>query len=212
MNENDNKTNRKSGNIADWINEQKKHKEQHGRGKDEADNIWPPEPVKRKVAENMKNQRTETMQVHSHDKEDKKTPINNRQDVADNIGLPTQIDGLPQGIYAHFLLTNISGLGRKKGIPRYMKLEKTKTLIGKYASAHIRLDDEDTIEIKHAKIIFEDTGGKKDFVIYPINNASLSVNGSTVSDSGIVLHSGDTVEIGSAELIFFYKDIKRNLS
>jgi hypothetical protein len=76
--------------------------------------------------------------------------------------------------------------------------------------AHIRLDDQETVETKHAKVIYEEKDGKREFVIYPIDQARVSVNGQIVSSKGRVLKSGDRVKIGSADLILFHKDLRED--
>lgn len=118
--------------------------------------------------------------------------------------------GLPKNFYAHFLLIDIDSSTREiRGLPRYMAINNARTLIGRYAKAHIHLDDPASVEIKHAKLIFEEKKGKRDFVIYQINNSNVSVNGRSLSGNGVALKSGDRVEIGSANLIFFHCDLER---
>lgn len=130
------------------------------------------------------------------------------QPVADE-SIITVSASLPKNIYAHFLLIDIDAPVREiRGVPRYIPISNTRTLIGRYAKAHVHLDDLATIEIKHAKLVFEDKNGNRDFFIYPINNAIVSVNRKSLSDEGIILKSGDLVEIGSADLIFFHCDLE----
>lgn len=118
---------------------------------------------------------------------------------------------LPKGVYAHFLLIDIAGPVKKvRGIPRYLQLERAKTLIGRYSKAHVHLDDPDTVEKKHAKVIYEEREGKNGFVIYPIDHAQVTLNEGIVSSEGVVLKSGDRVEIGSADLIFFHRDLEKD--
>lgn len=119
-------------------------------------------------------------------------------------------EGLPKNIYAHFLLIDINAPVKEiRVLPRYIAINNSRTLIGRYSKAHICLDDPASVEIKHAKLIFEENKGQKAFVIYQINNSTVSVNGSSLSGNGVVLKSGDCVEIGSAKLIFFHRDLRR---
>ncbi len=118
---------------------------------------------------------------------------------------------LPAGVFAHFLLIDIAGPVKEiKGVPRYMQIKTTKTFIGRDARVHILLDDPATVEVKHAKLFYEERDGEKDFLIYPIGNADINVNGETVYTEGIILKTGDRIKIGSADLIFFHKDLERN--
>jgi hypothetical protein len=115
---------------------------------------------------------------------------------------------LSKNLNAHFLLINIdSHVKDIRELPRYIPINNVRTLIGRYAKAHIILDDPNTIEIKHAKLIFEDKNGNTNFYMYPINNAMVSINGELLTDKGNVLKSGDLVKIGSADLIFFNLDL-----
>ena len=118
---------------------------------------------------------------------------------------------LPEGVYAHFLLIDIAPpIKSVRGIPQYLEVKQTRTLIGSYVNAHVRLDDQNTIELKHAKLIYEERDRKREFVIYPIDQACVSVNGAMVSSKGMALKSGDRVKIGSADLILFHKDLGEN--
>jgi len=118
---------------------------------------------------------------------------------------------LPVGIYAHFLLIDISYQVKEiRRMPMYLPIKKTRILIGGHFKAHIHLDDSSTIDPKHAKIIYKETDGKNEFVLYPISNAPVIANDNNVSDEGIVVQNGDLIKIGSAKLIFFQKDIGRN--
>lgn len=118
---------------------------------------------------------------------------------------------LPEGVYAHFLLIDIAPpIKYVRGIPQYLQINQTRTLIGSYVNAHIRLDDQETVETKHAKVIYEEKDGKREFVIYPIDQARVSVNGQIVSSKGMALRSGDRVKIGSADLILFHKDLRED--
>jgi ribosome-associated protein YbcJ (S4-like RNA binding protein) len=113
---------------------------------------------------------------------------------------------LPPSVHALFLLVDIASPAREtRGIPRYLPLEYTRTLVGTHAKAHVCLDDPETVRPKHAKVIYEASGGMREFVIYPIQDGEAYVNGRVVPKGGLVLRSGDTVEIGSAELLFFAK-------
>ena len=120
------------------------------------------------------------------------------------------IVNLPKNMYAHFLLVDIDAPVKEiRGLPRYLLINNSRTLIGRYSKAHIFLDDPASIAIKHAKVIFEEKKGKKDFTIYQINDSNVSVNGISLSGEGIVLKSGDLVGIGSAKLLFFYCELER---
>lgn len=117
-------------------------------------------------------------------------------------------DTLPKGLYAHFLLINISGYSKDiRGLPRCFAIEKTRTLIGKYIKSHVRLDDPDTIQSKHAKVTYEILQNKGKFVLYPLGEATVMMNGKMVSPAGVTLKNGDIVSIGSAELVFFIRDV-----
>jgi len=121
--------------------------------------------------------------------------------------VPDVITVLPKDLYAHFLLINIDSRVKEiRELPRYLPINNAKILIGRYAKAHIILDDPHTVEIKHAKLIFEDKNGNRNFYLYPINNAVVSINGELLTDTGNILKSGDLVKIGSAALIFFRYD------
>jgi hypothetical protein len=118
---------------------------------------------------------------------------------------------LPDGVYAHFLLIDIApAIKYVRELPLYFPIKQTRTLIGSYVNAHVRLDDQQTIETKHAKLIYEESEGKRGFVIYPIAQARVFVNGEILSEGGLLLKSGDRVRIGSADLIIFQKDLKHS--
>jgi len=115
---------------------------------------------------------------------------------------------LPPGVLAHLLLIEIAGTARRnRELPRYLPLKKYRSLAGRHVKANLNLDDESTVAIKHAKIIYEERENRERFVIYPIDTASVYVNDSQVSGAGMPLVSGDLVAIGSARLIFFQKNL-----
>jgi endogenous inhibitor of DNA gyrase (YacG/DUF329 family) len=181
-----------SGDLGDWI----------GKEKEVPDNEK--ETIVGEEQKIQKAQETEKKRV--------KTPrYRERKRDEDDI-TPLGIS-LPEGVYGHFLLIDIAPPVKDiRGIPQYIQIKTTRALIGSYVKAHIRLDDQRTIKTKHAKVIYEERDGKKEFSIYPIDDAPLSVNGKIVSSVGIVLKSGDRVKIGSADLIFFHKDLKQKQS
>lgn len=116
---------------------------------------------------------------------------------------------LSKDLYAHFLLINIdSSMKEIRKLPRYIPINNARTLLGRYAKANIILDDPNSIEIKHAKLTFEDRSGKKKFYLYPINDAIVLINGESLTSTGNILKSGDLVKIGSACLIFFHYDLE----
>jgi hypothetical protein len=118
---------------------------------------------------------------------------------------------LPEGIYAHFLLIDIApAIKYVREIPLYFPIKQTRTLIGSHINAHVRLDDQHTVQNKHAKLIYEEMEGNREFVIYPIEQTQLFVNGKSVSSDGVALKSGDRVKIGSADLIIFHIDVKKH--
>ncbi len=118
---------------------------------------------------------------------------------------------LPEGIYAHFLLIDIApAIKYVREIPLYFPIKQTRTLIGSHINAHVRLDDQHTVQNKHAKLINEEMKGNREFVIYPIEQTQLFVNGKSVSSDGVALKSGDRVKIGSADLIIFHIDVKKH--
>jgi len=142
----------------------------------------------------------------AEEKEEK--PSDSEQSVSEET-VSHVLTALPKNIYAHFLLINIDSPAKEiRGLPRYIPINNVKILIGRYAKAHIILDDPNNIEIKHAKLVFEDKNGNRNFYMYPINNATVYINGELLSDNGHVLKSGDLVKIGSAELIFFHYDLE----
>ena len=114
---------------------------------------------------------------------------------------------LPKGLFAHFLLIDIRAPVREiRGIPRYLRLEACCTVIGRHAGARIFLDDEKTVEPMHARVVYEQREESAEFVLYPVDDAPVLVNGKETSREGVVCNSGDGVQIGSAHLIFFAKN------
>ncbi len=118
---------------------------------------------------------------------------------------------LPQGIYALFLLIDIGGPAKKfLRLPWYFHLEKVKTLIGRYSKALVHLDDPETVEVKHAKVTYGEKNGRNVFTLCPIEFAEVTKNSRPVPDKGTILENGDLVGIGSAQLIFFHKEVKED--
>jgi hypothetical protein len=116
---------------------------------------------------------------------------------------------LETGVIAHFLLIDIDGpVKLTRGLPRYLPLTRSRTLAGRYVSAHLHLDDERTVLPKHAKILYEERGGQRLFVVYPLDEARVLVNGRVVTVAGTTLSNGDVVHMGSAKLVFFEKHLK----
>ncbi|MEE8176571.1 MAG: FHA domain-containing protein [Acidobacteriota bacterium] len=114
---------------------------------------------------------------------------------------------LPKGLFAHFLLIDIRAPVREmRGIPRYLQLEACCTVIGRHAGARIFLDDEKTVNPLHARVVYEQREKSAEFVLYPMEDAPVLVNGKGISSAGVVCNSGDGVQIGSAHLIFFAKN------
>ncbi len=114
---------------------------------------------------------------------------------------------LPTGLFAHFLLIDIQAPVREmRGIPRYLRLQTCCTVIGRHAGARIFLDDAKTVEPKHARVVYEQREKSAEFVLYPVQDAQVLVNGKVISSEGVVCNSGDGVQIGSAHLIFFSKN------
>jgi hypothetical protein len=95
-----------------------------------------------------------------------------------------------------------------RGLPRFFPLKMTRTLAGRHVRAHILLDDEATVLPEHARILYEEKDGQPLFVIDPVGGGPVTVNGITVYGGGAVLANGDVIRIGSATLIFYYKDLK----
>jgi hypothetical protein len=115
---------------------------------------------------------------------------------------------LPKGLYAHFLLIDIASPVREiRGVPRYLPIKETPTFLGRNESAQILLDDPWTVDLWHAKVELHEADGKMLFVIYPVEKSRVAVNGAMVGKSGYSLQSEDMIQIGSAQLIFFQRDI-----
>ena len=118
---------------------------------------------------------------------------------------------LPEGVYANFLLIDIApSIKSVRGVPQYFQISQTRTLIGSYVNAHIRLDDPETVEKKHAKVVYEEKKGKGEFSIYPIGQSRVSVNSEVLGLKGKMLKNGDRVQIGSADLVLFHKDLRED--
>ncbi|MCZ6751857.1 MAG: FHA domain-containing protein [Acidobacteria bacterium] len=114
---------------------------------------------------------------------------------------------LPKGLFAHFLLIDIRAPVREmRGIPRYLRLEACCTVIGRHAGARIFLDDDKTVKPLHARLLYEQREKSAEFVLYPLEDAPVLVNGKEIASGGVVCNSGDGVQIGSAHLIFFAKN------
>lgn len=134
------------------------------------------------------------------------SPVGRGGDVPPQQNIP-----LPDSVYAHFLLININATEKEiRGVPRYLRIEKTRTLIGRYRKAHIYFDDP-KVSRKHAKVIYEERNKRVEFIISSIE-ADVYVNGKKVNTEGIALENGDTIEIGSARLIFFMKDLRNGVN
>ena len=79
-------------------------------------------------------------------------------------------------------------------------------MIGRHAGARIFLDDDKTVKPLHARLLYEQREKSAEFVLYPVEDASVLVNGKEIASEGVVCNSGDGVQIGSAHLIFFAKN------
>ena len=111
---------------------------------------------------------------------------------------------LPRGTYAHFLLVDIASPVREiRGVPRYLPVREIPTLLGRYEKAHIHLDDPGTVHLKHATLDLQRLHNKSVFVVRPLEDAQVTVNGERVDSAGVALKSEDRIQIGSAKLIFF---------
>jgi hypothetical protein len=188
-----------SADLADWVRKQKetsgeeKRTGVEERQKREEEKAFP----EKKVEEEAK-------------KGEEKVPLDFEKTKVEAISSPLGPE-LPDGVYAHFLLIDIAPpIKYVRGVPQYLEVKQTRTLIGSYVNAHVRLDDQNTVALKHAKLIYEERDRKREFVIYPIDPARVSVNGEVVSSEGRVLKSGDRVKIGSADLILFHKDLQED--
>ena len=181
-----------SGDLEDWMGEQK---DLHDDDK-----------------QTVVQEPQEILEEQGAEKKKRKRPLDRERKRDEDDITPLAIS-LPEGVYGHFLLIDIAAPVKDiRGIPQYIQIKTTRALIGSYVKAHIRLDDQRTIKTKHAKVIHEERDGKNEFFIHPIDNAPLSVNGKIVSSVGTLLKSGDRVNIGSADLIFFHKDLKQKKS
>jgi len=130
------------------------------------------------------------------------------KEIAEERVLPLPKGILSQELHAHFKLINISGtFKRTRGLPHFFSVERDDTLIGIGKKAHIKLDDPNSVRVEHAKLIYKEK--EKAFVIYPIGDAPVFVNGNRVSAKGLALKSEDRVKIGSADLIFFQVDLPK---
>jgi hypothetical protein len=188
-----------SADLADWVKRQKK----------------PPDVEKRTVVEERQKREEEKEKTFPEKKvegetkkREEKVPLDFEETKVEAV--PSLLGPqLPEGVYAHFLLIDIAPpIKYVRGVPQYLQINQTRTLIGSYVNAHIRLDDQETVETKHAKVIYEEKDGKTKFVIYPIDQARVLVNGQIVSSKGMALKNGDRVKIGSADLILFHKDLQ----
>ena len=187
-----------SADLADWV---RKQKETSGEGKR-------PVAEERQKREEEKEKSSPEKKLEKETKKEEETaPLDLEGTKVEAISSPLGPE-LPEGVYAHFLLIDIAPpIKYVRGIPQYLEVKQTRTLIGSYVNAHVRLDDQNTVALKHAKLIYEERDRKREFVIYPIDPARVSVNGEVVSSEGRVLKSGDRVKIGSADLILFHKDL-----
>jgi sulfur carrier protein ThiS len=190
-----------SADLADWVRKQKET----------------PGEEKRTVVEERQRREEEKEKASPEKKVEEETkkgvekaPLDLDKTKVEAISSPLGPE-LPDGVYAHFLLIDIAPpIKYVRGIPQYLEVKQTRTLIGSYVNAHVRLDDQNTVALKHAKLIYEERDRKREFVIYPIDPARVSVNGEVVPSEGMVLKSGDRVKIGSADLILFLKELKED--
>jgi sulfur carrier protein ThiS len=190
-----------SADLADWVRKQKET----------------PGEDKRTVVEERQRREEEKEKASPEKKVEEETkkgvekaPLDLDKTKVEAISSPLGPE-LPDGVYAHFLLIDIAPpIKYVRGIPQYLEVKQTRTLIGSYVNAHVRLDDQNTVALKHAKLIYEERDRKREFVIYPIDPARVSVNGEVVPSEGMVLKSGDRVKIGSADLILFLKELKED--
>jgi len=115
---------------------------------------------------------------------------------------------LPKGLYAHFLLVDIDAPVREtRGIPRYLPVDTCSAWIGRKAGVRIFLDDAKTVAPIHAKIEYN-PDAQSDFVLTPHGGSRVLVNGKPAPAQGVVCQNGDWVQIGSARLIFFSKNLR----
>jgi sulfur carrier protein ThiS len=187
-----------SADLADWVRKQKETSAEEKRTV--AEERQKKEEEKEKAFPEKKGEEAK--------KAEEKAPLDLEKTKVEAISSPLGPE-LPEGVYAHFLLIDIAPpIKSVRGIPQYLEVKQTRTLIGSYVNAHVRLDDQNTVALKHAKLIYEERNRKREFVIYPIDPARVSVNGEVVSSEGRVLKSGDRVKIGSADLILFHKKLQ----
>jgi hypothetical protein len=145
----------------------------------------------------------------SGDRERQRETITTQTGPAESAGSGSLISrALPKGIYAHFLLVDIASPVREiRGIPRYLPIKETPTFLGRNEKVQILLDDPWTIDLWHARVDLREAEGKALFVISPVDKARITVNGEVVAPGGFLLESEDVIQIGSAQLVFFKRDI-----
>lgn len=209
----------KTGDLKDWLSRRQKKKEGskeeiHAEDKqtltdldDEEKDEHADAPTKLpEAAIEEKAEQDKTVKLPKAEQEQRQDSIwPPRESPVKNIKLPLNV-------YAHFLLIDIDGPAKLKGIPRFFPIESTRTLIGRYAKAPIRLDDQKTVRTKHASLSLEELSEGRGFVLYPIEDCAVVVNNKRISHKGVTLENGDRVHIGSAKLIFFYKDMGEDRS
>ncbi len=116
---------------------------------------------------------------------------------------------LQNGIYAHFLLVDIASPVREiRGVPRYLPVKETPTFLGRNEKVQILLDDPWTVDLWHARVDLRESDERALFVLYAVEKAKVTVNGEIVGNDGCPLKSEDIVQIGSAQLIFFQRDMR----
>ena len=121
---------------------------------------------------------------------------------------PVRPRSLPKGLYAHFLLVDIASPVREiRGIPRYLPVKESPTFLGRNEKVQILLDDPWTVDLWHARLDLCEEEGKTSFVIYPVEKSRIAVNGEIVEKDGFLLQSEDVVQIGSARLVFFQRNL-----
>src|SRR3989304_5628388 len=87
-------------------------------------------------------------------RDEKRPPDEREEKKQEDKKLPPLGPLLPEGVYAHFLLIDIAPpIKYVRELPHYFPMKQTRTLIGSYVNAHVRLDDQQTVENKHAKVI-----------------------------------------------------------
>jgi len=108
-------------------------------------------------------------------------------------------------IFAVLALIDIAGPAKNiRGIPNFFHLKKEKSIIGIARKADIKIDDPDTVALEHAIISFRDmpNNEQKGFVIKPIKEAPVYINGMEITDDWFPLGHGSIIKIGSAVMIF----------